>query len=721
MFVRINSTPNSPRKSIQIVESLRSGDKVRQKIIRYVGIAMNDYEQERLVALANDIIAEIKKERETPELFNNIEKPQLGRKKRKQLTDILPPDQVSLTDIREESRIIEGVDEIAGCAYDELGFDTLLGQGPNKLLKDIVLARLVFPESKHKLQQILTKQFDKEYSLSRIYRLMDQVYSKIPKIKNLVATKTQSLMPDADVVLFDVTTLHLESINADGLREFGYSKDFRVNTTQVVLALATNEHGLPLGYELFEGSMAEVKTLLKSLNKWKEMFNIKSVCFVADRAMFSKENLTMLDASGYEYVVAAKLRSLSEEMQEQILDERHYHLEQIKDDVIWTSNFDYKIDFKDKFNADELSFSAEEKEQLRDIYTVMVLQNDSLADEFRDELLAKLRCKKIILPKDFKNKLLSNKIFTSGASSNKLIVTYRSARAKHDKKQREMALKKLTNKVGNVDRVINLGAKRYLSINSAQYHFIKDAPQLIKFSEEITQSKDKSPSLAFVVSGTQVFVSKPNKLRHIIVLPEELYSEISNLIPGITLSYHKELSKAVSGKLHMDIKTAKRNLNKIFKDYIMDAASYIDNKKVARDEIWDGMHGVITNIKDKPANEIISKYRNLWHIEEAFRINKHNLKMRPIYHWSAKRIHAHIAICYMAFAVLKLIQYKVSLTQPRYSIINILETMLSVQSSIHVHKKTKDKYKIPGNMSHEASALYKAFGVHRSLDASIYV
>lgn len=170
MFVRINSTPNSPRKSIQIVESVSTGDKVRQKIVRYVGIAMNDYEQERLVTLANDIIVEIMKERESPELFNNIEKPQLGRKKRKQLSDILPPDQVSLTDIREDSRIIEGVDDIAGCAYDELGFGQLLQQGANKLLKDVVLARLVFPESKHKLQQILTKQFDKEYDLNIRYR-----------------------------------------------------------------------------------------------------------------------------------------------------------------------------------------------------------------------------------------------------------------------------------------------------------------------------------------------------------------------------------------------------------------------------------------------------------------------------------------------------------------------------------------------------------------------
>ena len=55
------------------------------------------------------------------ELFDELEpRSKLGRKKKKQLSDILPPDQVALTDVREERRIIEGIDEIAGLAYETL-------------------------------------------------------------------------------------------------------------------------------------------------------------------------------------------------------------------------------------------------------------------------------------------------------------------------------------------------------------------------------------------------------------------------------------------------------------------------------------------------------------------------------------------------------------------------------------------------------------------------
>jgi hypothetical protein len=98
-----------------------------------------------------------------------------------------------------------------------------------------------------------------------------------------------------------------------------------------------------------------------------------------------------------------------------------------------------------------------------------------------------------------------------------------------------------------------------------------------------------------------------------------------------------------------------------------------------------------------------------------------NMNMRPIYHWSKERIESHVALCYMSFAVLKRIQYQVELTQIRFSPQEVMKLMLNVQSSIHIHKKTGDRYRLPGAMSHNAKCLYRAFGIERSLDASIYL
>ena len=61
------------------------------------------------------------------------------------------------------------------------------------------------------------------------------------------------------------------------------------------------------------------------------------------------------------------------------------------------------------------------------------------------------------------------------------------------------------------------------------------------------------------------------------------------------------------------------------------------------------------NIADK---EIIKQYRNLWNVEQAFRISKSDLKMRPIFHFKQHSIKAHLLICFMALAICKFIEIK---------------------------------------------------------------
>ena len=94
--------------------------------------------------------------------------------------------------------------------------------------------------------------------------------------------------------------------------------------------------------------------------------------------------------------------------------------------------------------------------------------------------------------------------------------------------------------------------------------------------------------------------------------------------------------------------------------------------------------------------------------------------MRPVFHWVPPRIHAHIAICYMTFTLLRHLQYRVNLTQ-KISVNEIIDKLLNVQASMYVHKKTKDKYRVPGHYSTNARKIYKIFGLTRTLDATIFL
>ena len=86
----------------------------------------------------------------------------------------------------------------------------------------------------------------------------------------------------------------------------------------------------------------------------------------------------------------------------------------------------------------------------------------------------------------------------------------------------------------------------------------------------------------------------------------------------------------------------KKNCKIIFK---------LNEEKIKLDEKLDGIKGYLTNDFNLSHNEIISHYTNLYFIEEAFRISKTDLRVRPIYHRVEDRIKAHILISFVAYAI----------------------------------------------------------------------
>ena len=64
MFVRTTTTPNSPRCSVQLVEAVRDGVKLRQRIVRHIGVAMDEDELERVRQLGEYVKAKLEDERQ---------------------------------------------------------------------------------------------------------------------------------------------------------------------------------------------------------------------------------------------------------------------------------------------------------------------------------------------------------------------------------------------------------------------------------------------------------------------------------------------------------------------------------------------------------------------------------------------------------------------------------------------------------------------------------
>ena len=147
---------------------------------------------------------------------------------------------------------------------------------------------------------------------------------------------------------------------------------------------------------------------------------------------------------------------------------------------------------------------------------------------------------------------------------------------------------------------------------------------------------------------------------------------------------------------------------------VENGSASINQEKIKADAQWDGFHGVITNATDKTSSELLSRYRELWQIEEAFRISKHDLKMRPIFHWTENRIKAHIAICFLAFTLAKQAVYRIALQQAPMSFEQIRNELLHAQSSVVIDLASQKKYMIPSHVTVNQKKLYQAFGLKRS-------
>ena len=547
MFVRTRKRENG-KVTILIVENVRTGCKVQQKTLRTVATVLPS-EVDRFVELAEHIRAEMEVERE-PKLFPVQTLAEMVISSRNRSIGDDSPLPVNMRKLREESRIVTGIHEIYGSLYDEIGFSSVFKSCPVSVsvMKDIVMARLARPCSKRSCAELLDRDFGISIPLEKIYRMMDTLGAgRINRLQDICWHHSKSLLTEEIKVMFyDCTTLYFESFTEDELRSFGYSKDHKFNQGQVLLALMVTREGLPVGYDVFPGNMYEGDTFKKAIEKIKSRYKVKRAVIVADSGLLSKQNIELLEKERLEYILGARLRSLSDKWQNRILDNTDYDKKEKDGEILRIATYSY-------------------------------------------------------------------------TKNRRLIVSHSSKRAEKDRKDREKSIEKLRQKL----------------------------------------EKSKKPQ-----------------------------SLISNY------GYKKYL------KVEGDVQVC------------------VNEEKLERESLWDGLHGIMTNIKEKDMKpeEVLSQYHGLWQVEESFRITKHDLKVRPIFHWSAKRIKAHIAICFVAFSLIRFLQHRIRLKTGEYfSPERIREELYRIQESILIHTIDNNRYVVPSKPSQDAIKIYDVMNRKRHL------
>ena len=104
---------------------------------------------------------------------------------------------------------------------------------------------------------------------------------------------------------------------------------------------------------------------------------------------------------------------------------------------------------------------------------------------------------------------------------------------------------------------------------------------------------------------------------------------------------------------------------------------------------WDGLKGYLTNT-DIPIQDVYTAYHNLWHVERAFRIAKSKIEIRPMFHFTRKRIEAHICICFVALKVYKELERMLKVSEIKMNVDKVLalaKTITTIQIKLPLNKE----------------------------------
>ena len=108
---------------------------------------------------------------------------------------------------------------------------------------------------------------------------------------------------------------------------------------------------------------------------------------------------------------------------------------------------------------------------------------------------------------------------------------------------------------------------------------------------------------------------------------------------------------------------------------------------------WDGMKAYVTNTQ-LPPNKVVEQYRGLWVVERAFRVSKGTIETRPIFHFTERRIEAHVCLCFVAFKVYKELERIASILNLGMSvdtIIKIAKTITTIRLRLPLNERIMTK------------------------------
>jgi hypothetical protein len=131
-----------------------------------------------------------------------------------------------------------------------------------------------------------------------------------------------------DLVFIDTTSTFIYRTEETALRRRGYSRDRMPDCPQVIICLAVDQQGWPIAWDLLPGNTADTVAFVAMIKKLRERLSIRRVVVVADRGMISKDTIALLEGhkeAPFDFILGCKMRRQKEVTEDVLSRAGRYH------------------------------------------------------------------------------------------------------------------------------------------------------------------------------------------------------------------------------------------------------------------------------------------------------------------------------------------------------------------------------------------------------------
>ena len=209
-------------------------------------------------------------------------------------------------------------------AAQELKFESFLkneGWKDDKISLALthLISRAVYPASEYKTSRWIaensgiceiTKYDVEKITKDKLYQISHALYKLKPGLEQHLSKHTNELFDLQDkIFLYDLTNTYFEGEKRSSkIARFGRSKEKRSDARLVVLAVVINPEGFIKYSTIYQGNMADCKTLSDMIAKLRQATSQteKKALIVIDAGIATEENLALISEKGYDYLCVSR-------------------------------------------------------------------------------------------------------------------------------------------------------------------------------------------------------------------------------------------------------------------------------------------------------------------------------------------------------------------------------------------------------------------------------